>query len=47
MPILVNRGLNREEVSAEGWPTSHVTDESGMREAYYQWQKMMSVEDDK
>ncbi|WOP19283.1 aromatic ring-hydroxylating dioxygenase subunit alpha [Raineyella sp. LH-20] len=42
MPILVNRGLNREIPSAEGWPTSHVTDETGMRGAYAMWKKMMS-----
>ncbi|MEA5155288.1 aromatic ring-hydroxylating dioxygenase subunit alpha [Raineyella sp.] len=42
MPILVNRGLNRETPSAEGWPTSHVTDETGMRGAYAMWKKMMS-----
>jgi phenylpropionate dioxygenase-like ring-hydroxylating dioxygenase large terminal subunit len=42
MPILVNRGLGREEITEEGWKTSHVTDESGMREAYAQWKKMMS-----
>ena len=42
MPILVNRGLNRETTTEEGWPTSHVTDESGMREAYAQWRRMMA-----
>jgi phenylpropionate dioxygenase-like ring-hydroxylating dioxygenase large terminal subunit len=42
MPILVNRGLGRERTTEEGWKTSHVTDESGMREAYGQWKKMMS-----
>ncbi|WP_432557854.1 aromatic ring-hydroxylating oxygenase subunit alpha [Granulicoccus sp. GXG6511] len=47
MPIMVNRGLNREVTSPEGWPTSHVTDETGMREAYAQWKKMMSAEDEK
>jgi hypothetical protein len=31
MPIMVNRGLAREKVNAQGWPTSHVTDETGMR----------------
>lgn len=46
MPILVNRGLNRESTSAEGWPTSHVTDESGMREAYAMWKRMMNMEDE-
>lgn len=42
MPIMVNRGLGREKPSAEGWPTSHVTDETGMRAAYAQWKRMMS-----
>lgn len=42
MPILVNRGTNREYISDEGWPTSHVTDESGMRESYNMWKKMMT-----
>lgn len=42
MPILVNRGLNRETTSEEGWPTSHCTDETGMRGAYAMWKKMMS-----
>lgn len=41
MPIMVNRGLNRE-LAPEGWPTSHSTDESGMRAAYQMWKKMMS-----
>ncbi|GAA1210827.1 aromatic ring-hydroxylating oxygenase subunit alpha [Prauserella alba] len=41
MPILVNRGSAREKTSAEGWPTSHVTDETGMRAAYNQWKRMM------
>lgn len=42
MPILINRGLAREKPSPEGWPTSHVTDETGMRAAYSQWKQMMS-----
>ena len=41
MPILVNRGLAREQPSAEGWPTTHVTDETGMRAGYQQWKQMM------
>ncbi|MFI5662324.1 Rieske 2Fe-2S domain-containing protein [Streptomyces sp. NPDC051684] len=41
MPILVNRGLSRETPSPEGWPTAHVTDETGMRAAYAQWKEMM------
>jgi len=41
MPILVNRGLAREKASPEGWPTSHVTDETGMRAAYAQWKELM------
>ncbi|MGJ3509875.1 aromatic ring-hydroxylating oxygenase subunit alpha [Enemella sp. A6] len=43
LPILVNRGLNREETSPEGWATSHVTDETGMRESYRMWKQMMSA----
>ena len=42
MPILINRGLEREYTTEENWPTSHVTDETGMREAYYKWKKLMS-----
>ncbi|WP_027941276.1 aromatic ring-hydroxylating oxygenase subunit alpha [Amycolatopsis taiwanensis] len=42
MPIMVNRGLGREKPSPEGWPTSHVTDETGMRAAYHKWKQMMS-----
>ena len=41
----MNRGLNREVTSPEGWPTSHVTDETGMREAYAQWKKMMAADE--
>jgi phenylpropionate dioxygenase-like ring-hydroxylating dioxygenase large terminal subunit len=41
MPIMVNRGLAREAASQEGWPTSHVTDETGMRAAYAKWKEMM------
>lgn len=42
MPIMVNRGLVREKPSAEGWLTSHITDETGMRAAYAKWKQMMS-----
>jgi phenylpropionate dioxygenase-like ring-hydroxylating dioxygenase large terminal subunit len=42
LPILVNRGLAREKPSPEGWPTAHVTDETGMRAAYAMWKRMMS-----
>ncbi|WP_249353637.1 aromatic ring-hydroxylating dioxygenase subunit alpha [Rhodococcus sp. USK13] len=42
MPIMVNRGVNRETTTDEGWPTSHVTDETGMRESYRMWKAMMS-----
>lgn len=45
MPILVNRGLGREKPDDLGQPTSHATDESGMREAYAMWKRMMT--DDK
>ncbi|MER6991849.1 aromatic ring-hydroxylating dioxygenase subunit alpha [Saccharopolyspora hirsuta] len=41
MPILVNRGIGRETTSPEGWPTAHVTDETGMRAAYRKWKEMM------
>ena len=40
-PILVNRGLNREWVDDNGDKVSHSTDETGMREAYAMWKKMM------
>jgi phenylpropionate dioxygenase-like ring-hydroxylating dioxygenase large terminal subunit len=40
-PILVNRGLNREKVEPNGDKVSHSTDETGMREAYAMWKKMM------
>ncbi|TJY66264.1 aromatic ring-hydroxylating dioxygenase subunit alpha [Arthrobacter sp. CAU 1506] len=42
MPIMVNRGLNREYKAPEGWVTSHSTDETGMRAAYAKWKEMMS-----
>ncbi|MFJ8812341.1 aromatic ring-hydroxylating oxygenase subunit alpha [Amycolatopsis thermoflava] len=42
MPILVNRGLGREKDDEHGWPTAHVTDETGMRAAYRMWKQMMS-----
>lgn len=42
MPILVNRGLSRETETREGWKTSHVTDETGMRESYAMWKRMMN-----
>jgi benzoate/toluate 1,2-dioxygenase subunit alpha len=41
MPVMVNRGLGREKPSPEGWPTSHVTDETGMRAAYEKWKQVM------
>ncbi|AIO69728.1 aromatic ring-hydroxylating oxygenase subunit alpha [Burkholderia oklahomensis] len=41
VPILVNRGLNRETTAPNGEKTAHATDETGMREAYRQWRKMM------
>ncbi|CAG9251593.1 aromatic ring-hydroxylating oxygenase subunit alpha [Paraburkholderia unamae] len=40
-PLLVNRGLNREKVGADGVRISHSTDETGMREAYDMWKRMM------
>ena len=42
MPILVNRGLGREKPDDLGQPTSHATDETGMREAYAMWNRMMT-----
>ncbi|MET0821060.1 MAG: aromatic ring-hydroxylating dioxygenase subunit alpha [Aeromicrobium sp.] len=42
MPILVNRGLGREKSGPQGWATSHITDETGMRAAYQAWKEMMS-----
>ena len=42
LPIMVNRGLARQKPSPEGWATSHITDETGMRGAYAQWKQMMS-----
>jgi hypothetical protein len=41
VPILVNRGLNRETAGPNGEKTAHATDETGMREAYRQWRAMM------
>ncbi|MBB2930638.1 aromatic ring-hydroxylating oxygenase subunit alpha [Paraburkholderia silvatlantica] len=41
VPILVNRGLNRETTAANGEKTAHATDETGMRAAYAKWQQMM------
>jgi len=41
VPILVNRGLNRETTASNGEKTAHATDETGMREAYKQWRAMM------
>lgn len=41
VPILVNRGLNRETTAPNGEKTAHATDETGMREAYKQWRAMM------
>lgn len=42
IPILVNRGLNREITADNNDKISHATDESGMREAYRMWKRMMS-----
>lgn len=41
MWILLNRGLSREATDADGQRHSHVTDETGMREAYAMWRKAM------
>jgi anthranilate 1,2-dioxygenase (deaminating, decarboxylating) large subunit len=40
-PLLVNRGLSREKVGPDGVRVSHSTDETGMREAYDMWKRMM------
>lgn len=42
LPILVNRGLTREVRGEQGDLVSHVTDETGMREAYAMWKAMMT-----
>lgn len=42
IPVMVNRGLGRETSGPAGRPTSHVTDETGMRAAYGKWKQMMS-----
>lgn len=42
LPIMVNRGLARETTDQRGWPTSHVTDETGMRASYRMWKRLMS-----
>ncbi|MFC5992980.1 aromatic ring-hydroxylating dioxygenase subunit alpha [Pseudonocardia hispaniensis] len=42
MPIMLNRGLNREVTSQEGHQRSHITDETGMREAYAMWKRLMT-----
>ncbi|MGP4046239.1 aromatic ring-hydroxylating oxygenase subunit alpha [Streptomyces sp. 2A115] len=42
MPILVNRGMERENKADNGDRVSHATDETGMREAYAMWKRMMT-----
>jgi anthranilate 1,2-dioxygenase (deaminating, decarboxylating) large subunit len=42
LPILVNRGLEREHKADNGDRVSHATDETGMREAYAMWKRMMT-----
>lgn len=39
--ILINRGLKREK-QVEGHLQAHVTDETGMREGYAMWKRMMT-----
>lgn len=41
--ILLNRGLNRERETSPGERTAHLTDETGMREAYSMWKRMMTA----
>jgi hypothetical protein len=38
---MLNRGLNREKPDADGHLQGHVTDETGMREAYAMWKRML------
>ncbi|MGE0798856.1 MAG: Rieske 2Fe-2S domain-containing protein [Lautropia sp.] len=39
--ILLNRGLGREKTDGDGHATGQLTDETGMREAYAMWNRMM------
>jgi hypothetical protein len=39
--VMLNRGLNRETRDGEGHLQAHVTDETGMREGYAMWKRMM------
>jgi anthranilate 1,2-dioxygenase (deaminating, decarboxylating) large subunit len=39
--VMLNRGLNREHI-IDGRPVSHATDETGMREVYARWKKVMA-----
>lgn len=39
--VMLNRGLEREKRAADGHEQAHVTDETGMREAYAMWKRMM------
>jgi phenylpropionate dioxygenase-like ring-hydroxylating dioxygenase large terminal subunit len=41
IPILLNRGLNRESVEPNGERVAHATDETAMRAAYAHWLKVM------
>lgn len=43
LPILVNRGVGIESVSANGLPVGDVSAETGMRAAYQMWKRMMSA----
>ncbi|MGE0666140.1 MAG: aromatic ring-hydroxylating dioxygenase subunit alpha [Sphingomonadales bacterium] len=40
--VLLNRGMARERRDQDGQRQSHVTDETGMREAYAMWKRMMA-----
>lgn len=41
--VLLNRGLNRERETGPRERTAHLTDETGMREAYSMWKRMMTA----
>lgn len=41
LPVMLHRGLNRERATEWG-PTSHITDETGMRAAYARWKELMT-----
>jgi phenylpropionate dioxygenase-like ring-hydroxylating dioxygenase large terminal subunit len=42
MWVLLNRGMARETTGVDGFARSQVSDETGMREAYAMWKRMMA-----